>query len=392
PQVTRWAPAAIRLLSDGDENVRNAAVWSMRDAAGLAHAAAPELARILREDPSRGVRAQAAKALEEVGDASQAIPQDAKAAVAAAVKVELVEAMASRDEDLAEAAVGAYNVLYLPSDEIVSALMDAAERNASARVRYSALLCLRNREGQALAVIDRLRPLASGPDARVAEDARTAIEWIERGGRGTPEPIKTGAASRSSLPAAAAGRGASPPPRTAEGAALAKLRSLGLAFDEHGFERALLDGNVDAIVAYVDAGMSPDVRFASDNQRSPLMVAFFFKEVCRSGHGAELVKAFVERGADLNQVDENGNTALMFAADTCDAKTIKLLLDSGARRDARNQGGLTALEMGLPSGNPGVEALIAAGARLEPAKVKGYLDAYKDNPDVVALVKKASRR
>ena len=52
--------------------------------------------------------------------------------------------------------------------------------------------------------------------------------------------------------------------------------------------------------------------------------------------------------------------------------------------------GLTALQMGIVSGNPGLEELIAAGARLDPATARAYADAYKKNPKALALVKKAS--
>ena len=60
----------------------------------------------------------------------------------------------------------------------------------------------------------------------------------------------------------------------------------------------------------------------------------------------------------------------MFAADKCDRETLRMLLKAGAKLDARNAAGLTALEMGIVSGNPGLEELIAAGARLKPETAK----------------------
>ena len=105
---------------------------------------------------------------------------------------------------------------------------------------------------------------------------------------------------------------------------------------------------------------------------------------------SQVVKVLITADADLNQVDENGNTALMFAADKCDRATVRLLISAGAKIGLRNKGGLTALEMSIVSGNPGVEELIAAGARLDRQKARDYLEAYKDNPKALALVKKAT--
>jgi len=70
---------------------------------------------------------------------------------------------------------------------------------------------------------------------------------------------------------------------------------------------------------------------------------------------------------------------------------VRMLLDAGAKIGARNKMNLTALEMSIISVNTGVEELIAAGARLDPKTSKEYLDAYKDNPRALALVKKATR-
>jgi ankyrin repeat protein len=81
----------------------------------------------------------------------------------------------------------------------------------------------------------------------------------------------------------------------------------------------------------------------------------------------------------------------MFAADNCDRETLRVLLKAGAKLNTKNWAGLTALSMGIVSGNPGLEELIAAGARLDAQTAKAYADAYKGNPKALALVKKASQ-
>jgi ankyrin repeat protein len=137
--------------------------------------------------------------------------------------------------------------------------------------------------------------------------------------------------------------------------------------------------------------MSAKHVFTGENRRTPLMLLFFSGEACaRPEQGHAIVALLLQRGADVNQVDENKNTALMFAVDKCDRQTVRLLLKAGAKLNARNQSGLTALEGGIVTGNAGVEELIAAGARLDPAKAKAWSEAYKKNPRALALIKKAS--
>lgn len=106
-----------------------------------------------------------------------------------------------------------------------------------------------------------------------------------------------------------------------------------------------------------------------------------------------IVKMLLERGADINGADGNGNTALMEAAGKgCDRELIRTMIKAGAKINATNAAGFTPFEAGLWMGHDGLEELIAAGYRLPPAKVKAYLEGYEDRPAAQATVKKASRR
>jgi ankyrin repeat protein len=55
----------------------------------------------------------------------------------------------------------------------------------------------------------------------------------------------------------------------------------------------------------------------------------------------------IARGANVNVVDKQGMTPLLWAAniDFGDTAMIELLLTSGAKTDARNKDGLTPLEL-----------------------------------------------
>ena len=393
--VAVWAPEATRLLRDPSEEVRLAAMWALGVAGGRAAAAAPDLVRLLKEEQAPRARARAAETLGEVGDASQAVSQQSKALVAEQARAALVAALADADEDVAGNALSSYNVLLIPPPEAVEVLARVAEGSGPLRLRQRALQMLRNRQGQGKPVLERLRALTRSAD--VGKDAGWAVESIERGGPGSPNPVASAASTTRPTPRATApAESVAPTPRSpdAEARGLAKLRELRLPFDESGFTRALLDPKPEAIRAFTDAGMSPSHSFASASGRSPLMLLFFFGKACPHGQPtpastSQIVADLLAAGADANQTDENGNTVLMFAADKCDRATVKLLISAGAKVGVRNKSNMTALEMSIASANSGVEELIAAGARLDPATAKTYLEAYKDDPQALARVKKA---
>ena len=65
------------------------------------------------------------------------------------------------------------------------------------------------------------------------------------------------------------------------------------------------------------------------------------------GHHIEIARLLIENGADVNQLDKNAATPLFLAAatDFGDTAMVDLLLNAGARRDARNKEGLTPAEV-----------------------------------------------
>src|SRR6185369_16916790 len=132
-----------------------------------------------------------------------------------------------------------------------------------------------------------------------------------------------------------------------------------------------------------------NLRFANAYGDPVLRVAV---ETSCEADAKSLVKLLLARGADPKQADDRGNTALMEAAQKCDAEVVKMLLKAGADMNAKNKMGLTAFEFGLWSASPGAAALAAAGYRLPPDKVKTYREAYKTNAKVIALIDKATKK
>ena len=120
--------------------------------------------------------------------------------------------------------------------------------------------------------------------------------------------------------------------------------------------RAAKAGDVDLVRVLLDHGAHPSL--ALKNETTTMMVAL-------SGRGARMVtpdspafqtiKLCLDRGADVNAANGNGETLLHQAVQRGDA-LVRLLAERGARLDARDKQGRTPVDVAL-----GVSAPAAAG-------------------------------
>lgn len=79
---------------------------------------------------------------------------------------------------------------------------------------------------------------------------------------------------------------------------------------------------------------------------------------------ADAVRVLIANGANVNLADEDGETALMIAADEGNLEAVRLLLEAGADVHARDEDGETALDKAIDEQHRDVaDALRAAGAR-----------------------------
>lgn len=387
-EVAQWAPEAARLERHPDQGVRDALVAALGEAGGLAsdQVQVPLRALVLARDA--GQRRRAAQALGEIGDRDQATPAAGKKAVAEAAAPELLRAIDNDAEvEVRAAAVEAYDRLQV---EPASAVRQLAAFTAAAYpepVRLAALRALRNRGPAAREAVATLKPLLDDPSQRVKDDARQALELIQRAAD-TPAP--------KGRPAAAppAARPAAPRDAAAEARGLDVLRARGAKLDEHSFYRALGERDTELVQAFLDAGLSADQALESTGE-NPLR--FMLRGACSplqrpsAAETKATARLLLARGANVNATDGHGNTALMEAAmQGCDRELMGILIKAGAKVGLKNASGLSAFEMGLYSGHDGLEELVAAGYRLPADKVALYKQAYASNPKAVALVQKAA--
>jgi ankyrin repeat protein len=111
-------------------------------------------------------------------------------------------------------------------------------------------------------------------------------------------------------------------------------------------------GDVDVARTLFELGVP--IEFADGNGITMLGRAVLNNEVA-------MAKTLIERGANVNVVDKLGMTPLLWAAssDFGDSAMIELLLTSGAKTDARNKGGLTALDLARKYGHAELIAVLS---------------------------------
>jgi ankyrin repeat protein len=153
---------------------------------------------------------------------------------------------------------------------------------------------------------------------------------------------------------------------------------------------AARSGRADFIRELVEEGA--DLTFNSRDAGTSLMTAAWNCKL-------DAAQALLAHGAPVNAANMKGETALMYAADTChDGQMVKLLLDAGANANAATPDNFTALMWA--TGNPlNAETLLRAGA--DPTvKNRFGSTAESDNCDrgeaghaqVCALIREALRR
>jgi len=98
---------------------------------------------------------------------------------------------------------------------------------------------------------------------------------------------------------------------------------------------AALQGNLDAVRQYIEAGSNLNEKDAYGS--SPLIIATTFGKT-------EVARALIEAGADMKISNNDGSTPLHIAALFCRTEIVKALLEKGADKYLRNNAGSTAFD------------------------------------------------
>ena len=135
---------------------------------------------------------------------------------------------------------------------------------------------------------------------------------------------------------------------------------------------ACTNGSAEMITLLLEAGASTD---AAPSQEPPLNIA------ARTGKAGAL-RVLLAHGADPNTQDaRRAQTALMWAAAEGHLEALRLLLESGAKTDARSEGGFTPLLFAVRQGHAEIVMhLLDAGA-----PVNDCLKSRGEGPSAVGL-------
>lgn len=375
--VAKWAPAVARMTKDPESNVRGWAVSTLDEGKGLAHEGLTALLEMIRSEREEGIRARAAGVAGDIGDAKYPIDSAIKAAMGKAALPVLTAAIEKdTNKDVRENALQSLARMQLDPSEVAPVLARAAVEGKGMGFRTDALILLGNLGTDGAPAKAMIEPLTRDSDPEVARIAKATLVSIS-----TPSPEDSARKQARTMVAAA--------DPAARERGLAVLRENDVQFADWDYARALSHLDEDVVRAFLDAGMSPNRKFNYGSL--PLQM------VLDSGHPCAktrpVVKLLLDRGADPNGADDNGNTVLMTAAKACDGEMIRTLVKAGAKVQARNSMGFTALESAIPMGNTSAgAALIAAGARLSAEKAKMYRETYKEEPKVLELIAIAAKK
>jgi hypothetical protein len=123
---------------------------------------------------------------------------------------------------------------------------------------------------------------------------------------------------------------------------------------QQDFRSAVLNDRIDDVAALLDRRVSADTPINSE-RKTGLMVT----------RNPQMARLLLERGANVNATDDDGSTALMFAAANNNVDMLRVLIDAGADLNVKNtRYHSTALERAIGAEHEeAVELLRAAGAK-----------------------------
>lgn len=116
----------------------------------------------------------------------------------------------------------------------------------------------------------------------------------------------------------------------------------GYEYTGEGFNRAVMDGNLDAVSLFLKLGMNPDTK--AENGYQVLMSAVMGCTREPAGDRLGIVKALLGAKAAVDPKDMNGSTPLLWAVSgQCPTDFARVLVAAGANVNVKAKGGGTPL-------------------------------------------------
>jgi hypothetical protein len=271
----------------------------------------------------------------------------------------------------APAAVKAWLVQNAPP-----ALLEVARSDAGWSVRGDALMALRTLDAPD-AVLDEAIGVARAAtgDAAGFLHSRGALlqDWKENRERSEHSAV------------------AHPKDPQKEQAALEFLRTRSYGVSSDALGRALGDGDVEVVRALIDAGM--DVSVPGDMPLTPLGMATMMACVNQVPLERQLatIDVLLANGADIKHKDEQGNSLLIPAVQSCPLAVLQKLVAAGAEANAANAQQFTPLKMAIVSGRWDLaEFLVDKGARMSAKEADELFLEKPQDPAQAAILERAT--
>lgn len=258
-------------------------------------------------------------------------------------------------------------------------LIEIAQSKADWTVRGDALMALRSLNASD-EFLDRASAVADADTSKEAGFIRSRGQLLQSWKRSRPQPAVSDAVVQ-------------PKDAALERRALAFLKRRGLNVSVAQLQSSAMEGQADEVEALLDAGVSPG---AYGRAGSVLSMATWTG--CSISPDAlegrlKTLRLLLDRGANVQEKDEIGNTILLGAAQHCPLPVVQLLVEAGAPLNAANKQGHAPLAAAFLGDQWDVVAyLVDKGARLKKSQIDSVFFELPTDPHKLALIRRATAK
>ncbi|MBF5006154.1 ankyrin repeat domain-containing protein [Diaphorobacter caeni] len=182
-----------------------------------------------------------------------------------------------------------------------------------------------------------------------------------------------------------------------EPAARRWLNERGTPINRTSLQQAAMGADIDAVKALLAAGVDPTPKDQGGMGILTTAMAAGCLDIDTPGRKqvdprklVTVAQLLTQAGADINELDSAGNTPLIQAARTCPAPLLTSLMQLGAKPNARNAQGFSALSYVLMTGQlDRADALITQGARVTRKEAEKLFFEWPTDPPMKSTLERA---